>query len=104
MYEQVEARLRDAPASVNLQLDHWNVPQATPLYWASWTMMETGAGIHHWNVGERERLVRLLLDHGADPNIVAGDGHTALDIAHMSEAPGIAALIEERGGKRSSEL
>jgi len=104
MYEQVEARLRDASASVNRQLDHWNVPQATPLYWASWTMMETGAGIHHWDVSERERLVRLLLDHGADPNIVAGDGLTALDIAHMSEAPGIAALIEARGGKRSSEL
>ena len=56
--------------------------------------------------GETERLdiVRLLLDSGADPNIVAGDGNTALDVAKAAGAAQIAALIESRGGKRAADL
>ncbi|HEY9226487.1 MAG TPA: ankyrin repeat domain-containing protein, partial [Gemmatimonadaceae bacterium] len=104
MYEQVEARLREDPASVNLRLDHWNIPQSTPLYWAAWTMMETGHGVVHYDEADRVKLVRLLLDHGADPNIVAGDGHTALDVATTAKAPNVVALIKDRGGKRSSEV
>jgi hypothetical protein len=45
-----------------------------------------------------------LLDHGADPNIVAGDGYAPLDVAVTAEAMEIAALIEARGGKRAAEL
>ena len=52
----------------------------------------------------REYLVRLLLDHGADPNIVAGDGYTALDVARTARAARVAALIQERGGKPAAEL
>ena len=52
----------------------------------------------------RLALVRLLLDSGANPNIVAGDGYTALDVARTATMPRVAALIEQRGGKSNSEL
>jgi ankyrin repeat protein len=45
-----------------------------------------------------------LLDHGADPNIVAGDGHTALDVATASGVASIVALLESRGAKRAADL
>jgi ankyrin repeat protein len=57
-----------------------------------------------WDESERESLVRFLLDHGADPNIVAGDGHTALDVARTAGAARIVALLQERGGKSAAEL
>jgi len=53
--------------SVNKRIDHWDIPQSTPLHWA--------AGLN------REELAKLLLEKGADPNILAGDGLTALDVA-----------------------
>jgi ankyrin repeat protein len=102
--EHVEARLREDPASVNKRLDNWETPQSTPLYWAAWTKIHDIDGEHLWDEAERESLVRLLLDHGADPNIVAGDGYTALDVARTAGAPRIAALIQERGGKSAAEL
>jgi ankyrin repeat protein len=102
--EHVEARLREDPASVNRQLDNWEAPQSTPLYWAAWTKIHDVDGEHTWDEADRESLVRLLLDHGADPNIVAGDGYTPLDVARTAGAKRIAALIEERGGKSAAEL
>jgi ankyrin repeat protein len=102
--EHVEARLREDPASVNRRLDQWETPQSTPLYWAAWTRIQDVDGEHSWDESSRESLVRLLLDHGADPNIVAGDGYTALDVARTAGAARIAALIEERGGKSSEDL
>jgi hypothetical protein len=102
--EHVEARLREDPASVNKRLDNWETPQSTPLYWAAWTKISDVDGEHAWDEGEREDLVRYLLDHGADPNIVAGDGYTALDVARTAGAKRIVRLLEERGAKSSSEL
>ena len=102
--EHVEARLREDPVSVNKRLDNWETPQSTPLYWAAWTKIYDVDGEHQWDESEREDLVRFLLDHGADPNIVAGDGYTALDVARTAGAARIAALIQERGGKSSADL
>ncbi len=88
--DHVEARLRENPAAVNTCIDHWSMPQSTPLHWAA--------------ALDREELAKLLIEKGADPNIVAGNGLTALDIAEQARAEGIAKLIEQRGGKRSADL
>ncbi|HKW08912.1 MAG TPA: ankyrin repeat domain-containing protein [Gemmatimonadaceae bacterium] len=102
--EHVQARLREDPSSVNKRLDQWEAPQCTPLYWAAWTRISDVDGAHELDDTNRVGLVRLLLDHGADPNIVAGDGYTPLDVATTAGAKKIAALIAERGGKRSADL
>jgi hypothetical protein len=102
--EHVEARLREDPASVNRRVDQWDAPQSTPLYWAAWTKISDVDGQRIVDESERLGLVRLLLDHGADPNVVAGDGHTALDVATTAGASEIAALITERGGKPAADL
>jgi ankyrin repeat protein len=102
--EHVEARLRENPASINKRLDQWEIPQSTPLYWAAWPKYHDVKGEHAYDLPTREQLVKLLLDNGADPNIVAGDGHTALDVAEAARADGIAKLLRQHGGKRASEL
>ena len=86
----VEARLRADPRSVNKRLDHWRIPHSTPLHWAA--------------ALNREAMAKLLLEGGADVNILAGDRHTALDVAEQADAEGIAKLIEQKGGKRSADL
>ena len=88
--EPVEARLREDPTSANRRIDQWSIPQGTPMHWAA-TL-------------DREALARLLLENGADPNLLAGNGLTALDMAEGAQAAGIAMLLEERGGKRSADL
>lgn len=90
LWEHVEARLREDPATVNKRIDHWQIPQSTPLYWAARL--------------NREELAKLLLDRGADPNIVAGDGLTPLDVALEKGEVEIARLVEQHGGKRSADL
>jgi ankyrin repeat protein len=102
--EHVEARLKEEPAGVNRRIDMWETPQSTPLYWAAWTKIWDVDGQHCWKESEREDLVRLLLAHGADPNMVAGDGHTALDVALTARAGGIARILEAAGGKRGADL
>ena len=102
--EHVQARLREDPASVNKRLDQWEAPQCTPLYWSAWTRISDVDGPHQLDESKRIGLVRMLLDHGADPNIVAGDGYAPLDVAISANAMEIAALIESRGGKRASAL
>jgi hypothetical protein len=60
-------------------------------------------GLHSHDETRREELVRFLLQKGADPNIVAGNGLTALDMADACGATRIAALLEQHGGKRTTE-
>ncbi len=102
--EHVEARLREDPASVNELRDQWEIPRATPLHWAAWLVHENVEGKHAPAFGSREELVQLLLDHGADPNIVAGNGRTALDIAHAAQAHNVLSLLKRHGGRRAAEL
>jgi hypothetical protein len=102
--DHVEARVREDPASVNRLCDQWEVPRCPPLYWAAWTQIGDIDGQHQLDESKRLELVRFLLDHGADPNVVAGDGRTPLDVATAAKADRIATLIAERGGKRSDEL
>jgi ankyrin repeat protein len=102
--EHVEARLREDPASVNKRLDQWSAPQATPLYWAAYPKINDVEGVYELDESRRIGLVRLLLDRGADPNIVAGDGRTPLDVAVAAGANAIAALIASHGGKLAAEL
>jgi ankyrin repeat protein len=102
--EHAEARIREDPSSVNKRLDHWEAPQCTPLYWAAWTKIQDNDGEHTFDEADKLYLVRLLLDHGADPNIVAGDGYAPLDVARTAGASRIVALLHERGAKSASEL
>ena len=88
--EHVQARLRENPDSVNARLDQWDLPQSTPLHCAA-----------HQN---RVELARLLLRHGADPNLLAGNGQTALDVADARRAEAVRSVLEQHGGKRAAEL
>jgi ankyrin repeat protein len=102
--DHVQARLREDPTCVNRRIDMWEAPQSTPLYWAAWTSIQDIDGTHYWDEASRKELVELLLDHGADPNIVAGDGYTALDVARTAGATTIIALLESRGAKSGRDL
>jgi ankyrin repeat protein len=102
--EHVEARLREDPSSVNKRLDHWEIPQSTPLHWAAWTHVADVDGTHSHDEATRKELVQLLLDRGAEVNIVAGNGCTALDIAEAAKAENIAALLRQHGAKQAAEL
>jgi ankyrin repeat protein len=102
--EHIEARLREDPRSINKRLDQWDIPQSTPLHCAAIAMHSNVDGRRRHDEAARSALVNLLLDQGADPTIVAGNGLTALDIATAAGASGIAALLEQRGGRRAAEL
>jgi ankyrin repeat protein len=101
--EHIEARLNEDPSSVNRRLDQWEMPQCTPLHWAAWLRIEDVDGLHSHDEARREELVRLLLDKGANPNIVAGNGLTPLDVADACGATRIAALLEQHGAKRTTQ-
>ena len=88
--DHAEARLREHPASVNTQIDHWGIPQASALHWAA--------------AFNRADLAALLLEQGADANILAGNGFTALDVAAEEHADEVAALLERHGAKRAADL
>jgi ankyrin repeat protein len=85
--EHAEARLREDPASVNRRLDQWDIPQATPLHCAA--------------DQNRAELATLLLDRGADPSVVAGNGFTPLDVADFQHATEVVALLERHGAARA---
>jgi ankyrin repeat protein len=102
--EHVEARLREDPRSINKRLDQWDIPQSTPLHCAVIATHSNADGTRGYGEAAKSALVKLLLDRGADPNILAGTGQTALDIATAAGLSRIVALLEERGGRRASEL
>jgi hypothetical protein len=102
--EHVEARLREDPASVNRQIDQWDIPRATPLHWAVWPTLHDIDGAAPHDPVERARLTTFLLDQGADPNIVAGNGCTVLDVAVAGGAEPLIRLVRDRGGKRARDL
>jgi ankyrin repeat protein len=102
--EHVVARLREAPKSVNARRDQWDIPDSTPLHGASWPSLEDVDGRQPKDPASSEELLTLLLDHGADPNLIAGNGLTALDIAIAGKAEDLAAILQDRGGKRAGEL
>jgi ankyrin repeat protein len=77
--EHVEARLTENPASVNERRSQWSTPQATPLHCAAMT--------------NRPELAAHLLDRGADPSLIAGNGLTALEMAQRSEATELVRLL-----------
>jgi len=89
--EHAAARIQEDPASVNARLDQWNLPNCTPLHLAA--------------LMKRDALAKLLLEHGAKVNELAGDGRTALDIAEAAEAPAaVIALLKDRGGQKARDL
>jgi ankyrin repeat protein len=88
--DQAEARLREDPASINRPIDDSELSSSTPLHWAA-------------ALG-REAMAKLLLERGADPKVLAGNGCTALDLAERAHALGVAKLIEQHGGKRAAEV
>jgi hypothetical protein len=104
--EQIERRLREDPTSINMLLDQWEIPRCAPLHWAAWPYVSDVDGRHAHDPPRREELVKLLLDRGANPNLVAGNGLTPLDIAIDAgpAAVGIAELLKRHGGKRAENL
>lgn len=104
LMEHVKARLRENPGSINSLRDQWEFPQCAPLHWACWLTIDDVDGTHRHDPKEREALVKLLLEKGADPNIVAGNGMTPMDVALASKADGIVAILEQHGGKRAADL
>jgi hypothetical protein len=88
--DHAEARLRENPASINHLIDDSRLSFSTPLHRAA--------------AYGREAMTKLLLANGADPNIAAGNGCTALDLALQARAAGIAKLIEQHGGKHAADL
>ena len=89
LLQQAAARLDELPSSIHARRRQWDLPEATPLHCAV--------------LATRQDVVAFLLDRGADPTAVAGNGVTALDVAEFQGATQIARLLEERGGTRSSE-
>lgn len=61
------------------------------------------APLHYAAVGDHLDCARVLLEHGADPNIVDGSGQTPLDYIEDPTGP-VFGLIRTFGGKRANEL
>ncbi len=102
--EHVQARLEEDPESVNEVRDQWEIPRCTPLHWAAWLHYDDVEGTDSQDPDSRLELVELLLAAGGDPNVVAGNGLTPLDIARASRASGIETLLERHGGSSAAEL
>src|SRR5262249_44648184 len=73
LHDHVEARLREDPASVDALRDQWDIPRGAPLHYAVWPVVHDVDGAHRHDPAARIRLVQLLLDRGADPDVVAGN-------------------------------
>ncbi len=71
----------------------------TPLHWAipntDFRLGETAYGIaFEDNPYVRYRILEILLEHGADPDARNRRGLTPLDLARLSEVPGIIEMLE----------
>ena len=86
--DQIAARLREAPSSVNQRLEDGDIPMGTPLH--------TAARLNH------QVAAAMLLEHGADIDALAGDGTTPLDTADANGAAGVALMLEQRGAARTA--
>lgn len=104
LHDHARARLEEDPASVNRRIDQWEIPNCTPLHWAVWPGYADIEGDHRFDPERRVSLVDLLLGHGAEVNLVAGNGMTALDIARAGGIEGVVSLLERRGARSASEL
>ena len=88
--DHAQARLREDPASVNRPIDDVQLSSITPLHRAA-------------ALG-REAIAKLLLEKGADPNVLSGNGLTALDLAEQARSQVVANLITQHGGKHAADL
>jgi hypothetical protein len=88
--DQVEARLREQPDSVNKRIDHLTIPRATPLHCAA-----------KYDCAD---LAELLIERGAKPNSLAGNGQTPLDTANAENAVQVAGVLIRHGGKLAATL
>ena len=79
---QLHARLREDPASVNEQRDQWQLARATPLHVAA--------------LMDRTDIAEVLLNAGADPALRAANGQTPLEVAEQNNATATAALLRAR--------
>jgi ankyrin repeat protein len=69
-----------------LEVNHRDLTGRTPLI---------AAVSGHWDVERVEAVVRLLLEHGADPTVVNDDGLRAVDIATQEGKYTIVTLLSE---------
>jgi ankyrin repeat protein len=60
-------------------------------------MDATDMTCRHWRHLDR---VRLLLAHGADPNLADIEGKTPLMLAQENKRPGVVALLRQAGAKK----
>lgn len=90
LVDHVQARIAEDAGCVNKMIDQWEIRRSTPLHHAAYT--------------RRAEIAELLLDQGAQPNALAGDGRTALDIAEDRGAAEVARLLRQHGGVRSTDI
>jgi ankyrin repeat protein len=88
--EQVDTRLREQPDAVNKRIDHLTIPSATPLHCAA-----------RYDCAE---LAELLIQRGAKPNSLAGNGQTPLDTANAGNGARVASVLIRHGGKTAATL
>ncbi len=88
--EHAEARIRENPSCVNNVVDH--------------LQLRRGTALHHAARLDRLAFAQLLLDNGADPNLLAGDGRTALDIADEKGHAELAQLLRDHDALRAEQL
>ena len=61
------------------------------------------APIHYGAIYDHGQEVRMLLDSGSDPNVIALNGYSALDLAEICGSERAGRFLREAGGKNSRE-
>jgi ankyrin repeat protein len=87
--DQVEARIREDPSSVNVRLVVGSAPGTTPLHVAAHT--------------NNAPLARLLYEKGGFRDALDGHGKTPLDVADAAGAGAVVKLLDERGAWRAAD-